>query len=284
MVVSEEVKIVMRLALMLLVLSATAAWSEGAAPVSSDWVKGFSNQVRLIAGHATRDGKAGLYAGVEIEMPPGWDTYWRSPGDAGGVAPEFEWEGSKNLASARVLYPAPRRIPTKAGDVAGYVNRVVFPIALSVTHSDKPVVLRAKVSYGVCKDICVPAAAELQVTIPPGAGASGALTAALAHVPRSEARPGLDPTLAGWHLERTKSDAKLVFTVATSSANGVDAFVVAPDGIYAPLPKRLSVAPGKAVFEVKLTEVADFKDWLGKPLTVTLVDDKGQSDTKITLK
>jgi len=118
-VLPKRVKTVMKLALFFLAFSASAAWSSATEPASTEWFQGFNNKARLVAGHAVRDGQKGLYAGVEIEMPSGWDTYWRSPGDAGGVAPEFDWQGSENLDSTHALYPAPQRLHTKAGDVVG---------------------------------------------------------------------------------------------------------------------------------------------------------------------
>jgi DsbC/DsbD-like thiol-disulfide interchange protein len=136
----------------------------------------------------------------------------------------------------------------------------------------------------VCKDICIPAEVELQITIPPGIGASETLTNVLAQVPRPDARPDIDPSLANWRLDQTTGKPKLVLNVATISPASADAFVEAPGGVYVPLPKRVGDAAGKAVFEVDLTDGVDLKDLKGKPLTVTMIDGKGQSETTITLE
>ncbi len=272
-----------RLALAFLFLSTAAAWSD-AGPVESDWYQGFDNRARLIAGHATRDGETALYAGVDVAMLGGWKTYWRSPGDAGGVPPDFDWKASSNLASATVLYPAPHRIHDKAGDVVGYKDGVLFPVLVKAKDPTKPVTLNAKVSYGVCKDICVPAEAELQLVVPPDVGTSEDLTNALARVPGTQPRPGIDPSLAAWHLDRTSGKPKLVLDVASPSPKSTDAFVEAPGGIYVPLPKHVAAEAGKAIFEVDLTDGVDIKDLKGKPLTVTMIDGKGQSETTITLE
>ena len=39
-------------------------------------------------------------------LAEGWKTYWRMPGDA-GVPPLFDWAGSTNVATIKVLYPGP---------------------------------------------------------------------------------------------------------------------------------------------------------------------------------
>ena len=158
----------------------------------------------------------------------------------GASPPEFDWKGSENLESAHVLYPAPRRLRTKAGDVVGYTDRVVFPVSVTPKDAGKPIALRGVVAYGVCKDICVPAEVTLQITVPPGIGASKALTDVLARVPRSEARLGIDPSLASWRLDQSTGKPRLVLSIATTSPIGVDAFVDVPGGIYVPLPKRVA--------------------------------------------
>lgn len=272
-----------RLALAFLLVSGTAAWSD-AGPVASDWFSGMDNQARLIAGQASRDGKTALYAGVDLSMPGGWKTYWRTPGDAGGVPPDFDWTGSDNLASATVLFPAPHRIHDKAGDVVGYKNAVLFPVLVTPKDASKPVTLKGKVQYGICKDICIPAEAELQLTIPPDVGASAELTAGLERVPGKTARSGIDPTLASWQLSDSAGKPKLVLDVASSDPTTADAFVEGPGGIYVPLPKRAADQSGKAVFEVDLTDGVNIKDLKGKPLTVTMIDAKGQSETTIVLE
>src|SRR4051812_8703909 len=78
-----------------------AAGSATAGAGSSDWAAGNNSRARLLSGNGI--------AGVEVQMPDGWKTYWRSPGDAGGVPPSFDWSKSSNLESAQVLYPAPKR-------------------------------------------------------------------------------------------------------------------------------------------------------------------------------
>lgn len=272
-----------RLALAFLLVSGTAAWSD-AGPVASDWFRGMDNQARLIAGHASRDGKTALYAGVDLSMPGGWKTYWRTPGDAGGVPPDFDWTGSDNLASATVLFPAPHRIHDKAGDVVGYKNAVLFPVLVTPKDASKPVTLKGKVQYGICKDICIPAEAELQLTIAPDVGTSAELTAGLERVPDKTARPGIDPTLASWQLSDSAGKPKLVLDVASSDPKTADVFVEGPGGIYVPLPKRAADQSGKAIFEVDLTDGVNIKDLKGKPLTVTMIDAKGQSETTIVLE
>ena len=93
---------------------------------------------RLVAGIS--GGKP--VAGVEIALDEGWKTYWRFPGEAGGVPPSFDWAKSDNVASVTVLYPAPKRLTDKAGDTLGYKSSVVFPVLVEPKDATKPVTLR----------------------------------------------------------------------------------------------------------------------------------------------
>ena len=137
------------LALVVVTIGALSALPAGSASIglSSDWTQGHNSRVRLIAGDDL--------AGVELQMPVGWKTYWRNPGYAGGVPPSFDWSKSENLESAEVLYPSPKRFTDRFGDTVGYKEMVVFPVRLKAKDPEKPIGLRLALDYGVCKEICM---------------------------------------------------------------------------------------------------------------------------------
>ena len=84
------------------------------------------SEVRLLQGDLA-DGE--WSAGVQIDLAEGWKTYWRMPGEA-GIAPEFDWSGSRNVADVEVRWPAPRRYHDASGETVGYARRVVFTLAV----------------------------------------------------------------------------------------------------------------------------------------------------------
>lgn len=250
-----------------------------AAGLASDWAEGFNNKSRLLAGR-TADGKR--VAGLQISMPSGWKTYWRAPGEAGGIPPEFDWNGSENLAEARVQYPAPHRLIDKSGIAIGYKENVIFPVQLTAKDPTKPIALKLKASYGACKELCVPAEVELAVTVPPDAEVSSELAAVIATVPRGKP-VDLDPVLSAWRVDNRDGKPILILDVTDPAGSGSDAFVDTFGGAYLPVPKKISETAGKASYEVNLTDGADMKEISGKPIAVTLVGSKGQSETSITL-
>lgn len=268
------------LAISVLVSAAVPAAAEG---LVSPWVEGFNNKVRLLAGQASDAGKKSVFAGIEISMPPGWKTYWRSPGEAGGIPPEFDFSGSSNLADVRVLYPAPHRLIDKAGATAGYKDHVLFPVLLTAKDAAQPIILKLKAAYGVCKELCVPAEAELELPVPSDVAASDVIAAALPGVPRAAPVKDSDPAVSAWRVDQRGEKPFLVINVADPGVSGGDAFAEAKDGIYLPLPKKVSESGGTTIYELDLTDGADIKDLKGKAVTITLVGIKGQSETIITL-
>lgn len=124
----------------------------------------------MLAGGAASDAPGGtLLAGVQIRLDAGWKTYWRVPGDS-GVPPVFDWSGSANLASARVLWPVPERYTDKYGTTIGYLGEVVFPVLLTPREPGLPVTATLTLSYATCKEICLPNEARLSLPVTAEAG------------------------------------------------------------------------------------------------------------------
>jgi DsbC/DsbD-like thiol-disulfide interchange protein len=246
--------------------------------LESQWVDGHNSRARLISG--------GGIAGVELELPEGWKTYWRYPGEAGGVAPVFDWSQSTNLESAQVLYPAPKRFTDASGETIGYKGNVTFPVRLKPKDASKPIDLRVAFDYGVCKDICIPAQAELALTVPPDTDASEDLMNAMARVPAPpDARRETDPLVTGVVTELTGDKPRIVVRAEVPAGGHVDAFVDAPDGLYVPLPKKTADdGKGAVTFEVDLSKDVDIAALKGKKLSATVVSDKGQSEVPFTLQ
>lgn len=263
-----------------LALSATGAVAE----IASAWVAGYNVKARLIAGQASAKAgaPASTYAGLDLVLQPGWKTYWRMPGDAGGLAPSFSFEGSKNLAEAEVLYPVPMRLPDPAGVSIGYKDAVTFPIRIVPLKRGEPVDLKLSAEYGICREICVPAEAKLSLTIPTSGlpAATSVLQSALAAVPTraGAARPG-DPSLVAARFDAARPD-RLLFDVGfPSGGSGADLFVEAPEGIYLPLASAVGeTRPGVVTFALDMADGIDVKEILGKRLVLTMVGGGRQAE------
>ena len=170
--------------------------------------------------------------GVEIGLDPGFKTYWRNPGES-GLPPSFDWSGSNNVAAVEVLWPAPARFEDASGVSYGYSGSIVLPVRVATRDARQAIELRLRLEYGVCKEICIPAQAELGVTIRPDASSAfeASVAAALARVPKP--RPlGTEGELAILRVEPIITGAKPALSVTLRGPAKTSLFVEAPEGWF----------------------------------------------------
>ena len=159
-----------------------------AAECASPWVSAEQTQARLIC--ATND-KGNIEAGLELRLSPQWHTYWRTPGDS-GLAPTLNWEGSENLASATLLYPAPKRIDIMGLQSFGYEGQILLPLDIKPLDEAKPVTLNVTADIMACHDICIPQTIKLSLAPQDDKTYSRVLARARENLPATEGGPALD--------------------------------------------------------------------------------------------
>lgn len=137
------------------------------AAAASDWAEREQLRVRLIAATDAVGEAETLRLGLQFALAPGWKTYWRSPGDA-GYPISIEWQGSRNLAEATLLWPAPTRFQLFGLETFGYADEVVLPILARPETPGQPMQLRARLRYLVCEEICIPYEENLVLDLPAG--------------------------------------------------------------------------------------------------------------------
>ncbi len=151
---------------------------------SSDWASAEGGRVRLVtAGKPDADGL--LRGALDIQLAPGWKTYWRDPGDA-GVPPSLDLSRSTGVESATIDFPAPERHDEGDFTWAGYSQPVRLPVTFR-TRPGEMVSIDAGLFLGICQTICVPVSAELHLD--PGDHADGddaVVEEAFAALPRAE--------------------------------------------------------------------------------------------------
>lgn len=238
----------------------------------SAWVKGHNSAARLIAGAEPGPGGGRrLLLGVEITLSDGWKTYWRHPGDDGGLPPTFIFEQSRNLKSATVRYPAPERMKSLGGTAVGYSKPVVFPVDIEPADASRPVEVVLMLEYGICKDICVPAEARLSLTIEPTLAAMPPdLAANLARVPQVVSGAAADKVLRSGKAVLTGAQPAIVFEMLAK-----DLFVVPPAGVELPVPAKAGETGGAQRFRIDLKGVEDAPKLAGKVLRLVATGPAG---------
>lgn len=221
------------LAILLLVLPVCAAEAQQA----SQWAELLHSQTRLVRGAAQADGS--IEIGVHIKLDAGWKTYWRVPGDA-GMPPEFDWSRSRNVAQISLLWPAPVRFRDPFGQSIGYKDEVVFPVLVRPQDWSRTTALRLRLNYAVCKEICAPLSAELELDLT-SRSIRPRHAALIAHYRAQVPRPadeveGLQ--LTDVRVEAVGKGVELVIDVASDEATRpVDLFVEGPQAFYFASPR-----------------------------------------------
>ena len=170
--------------------------------------------IRLVEGGYS--GTSGtILLGIDVRMPPGWHTYWKTPGE-GGFPPEIDTSGSDNLSRLDVLWPAPSAVGTgkSAGTGAGaasgirtsgYNDRVLLPLTVLPVDPSKPAEVRLSLRIYACKDYCAAFERRLEATVEPG-----------------EVNPGDQRLVAQWltRVPRSSSDTISIGAPAPMSGGG----------------------------------------------------------------
>jgi thiol:disulfide interchange protein DsbD len=121
--------------------------------------------VQLVFRTAQAHAGGGDHGGLYFKLEPGWHVYWKNPGDS-GEPPHIRWTLPEGVTAGALQFTAPKRLPLGPLMDFGYEDEVLFPFRLEIAPSMKPgtAVLHAKVDWLVCREVCIPGKAELEVT------------------------------------------------------------------------------------------------------------------------
>jgi DsbC/DsbD-like thiol-disulfide interchange protein len=142
------------------------------------------------------------------------------------------------------------------GTAIGYKGEVVLPLHVVPQDAGKPVTLRLKFDYAACEKLCVPAKADLALTLT-GAGPAHdtAVGAAEARVPRPAAVGELaTPAVRAVRREAGVGKPRIIVDVASPAGSDVTLFAEGPTPDWAlPLPEPIAgAAPGLQRFAFAL--------------------------------
>jgi DsbC/DsbD-like thiol-disulfide interchange protein len=101
---------------------------------------------------------------ISIDLNSGWKTYWRQPGRF-GLAPDFDWQASENVASVRVHFPEPLLFEEGNGTSIGYQAPTLWPVVVRSKNADRPVDIHLALNVGLCAELCIPERVELSASV-----------------------------------------------------------------------------------------------------------------------
>ena len=217
---------------------------------------------------------------VDIDIADGWHTYWRTPGES-GLAPTFSWEGSENLAKVDIFYPAPVRDTVMDIHTFIYPTDVALPIKVLAADATRPVVLKGKADYMVCKDICVPETDTFSLTIAPTEtvtdGSDARFAAIMKHVPQADTVGGA--TLTSGVLGK---DALVIAVTGLKQDEKVETFVEHKNGYFL-RPPSIKRDKDRLLLTFAGPKETDLgKELAGQSVVVTLVIGEGDTARVLT--
>ena len=106
--------------------------------------------------------------GVELNMDPGWHTYYKHSGEA-GMPSKIEWQLPEGFKASELMWEKPHKFNDSGIVTFGYSDYTLISAEITPPASFKAgdkLDIKAKVKWLSCKDICVPGSAMVQISLP----------------------------------------------------------------------------------------------------------------------
>jgi thiol:disulfide interchange protein/DsbC/DsbD-like thiol-disulfide interchange protein len=222
---------------------------------------------------AVEPGKT-LTLAVRERIDPGWHTYWINPGDSGEPT-SIEWSFQGGLAAGSILWPIPHVIMVGPLAEYGYDDEILLLTEIKVPEKIEgdSATLAAKVSYLVCKDICIPEESRVQITLPVERGGSAAPSAFAEQIAKARAAlPQPLPGSAAYSANRAKEALRLTASAEPSLFAGVKEARFYPlswGSISNPAPQPMAISGGQLTLDMKQGDTKETPEKLEGLLVLT---------------
>lgn len=159
-------KITALISIIFLILSGSQTFAQ-----TSKWQKNKNGgaKVKLITSFAKEDNNKFLLAGLHFKLDDGWKIYGNSV-DSMGLPPEIDLSNFQNYQNHEILWPKPQIAKEEFGNeiiqYPIYKKEVILPV--KITLKDQNLInnqLNINVTYGLCKEICLPASAQFSINV-----------------------------------------------------------------------------------------------------------------------
>lgn len=247
----------------------------------SEWQDLGGGKARLVS--IVDPGSNQLFGAVEVQLNPGWTTYWRSPGES-GIPPEFDFSKSRGIHVDKPKFPAPEAKYTSGILSYVYEDRVLFPFEGAFSARPNSSALNLDLLIGVCEVVCIPAQATFSLKFTK----SGSDPLAMRLI--EEAKTALPlPSLGNdeFAIQSAKLSADTTIEVTTKAAKNLGDALLLTEGRpnwYFPPGKLIRQFEDKAIFSVTLKDLPENIKLHEEKLRFTLVTDTGSFESELTIK
>ena len=235
---------------------------------SSEWQDLGGGKARLVL--SADPSNSSINGVIEVKLEKGWSTYWRYPGSS-GIPPRFDFSASKGFSNQPVKFPTPALQTADGISYAGYKRNVSFPFS-GIGSLAPDMVVKLNMLIGVCREVCIPAIAEFEVSgrdlLQSDPVATEIISVANKTLPISKAPTELDLSVI------PKSNNRYEVTINhASTAKDVTMFIEGPDKWRLLPSKRLQQIDDQHVFELNLANAPDNIDPIGGKIDYTFAFD-----------
>lgn len=267
-----------QLKILVLSLAAACSMTPAALAAATQWQDMAGGRMRIIAADPSSGDKV-IDALLQIDLAPGWKTYWLDPGEA-GVPLQIDIAKSVNAKIKSVNFPAPQRFDDGVTVWAGYDAPVSIHLGLERPDPASAVVLSGNAFFGVCEKICVPVQFDFSLDVKDSAVPTvhhELVAMALADMPKAASPAfGLKMLSTDWH------DVSIEATVPEGASDAA-LFLAPPKGLQFAAPALTGITGAIATFEASISALS--RAAIPEPIIVnyTLVTDKGAVSGEIAL-
>ncbi len=213
-------------------------------------------EVSLLAEKSAVEPGKTITVAVQERIEPGWHTYWINPGDSGEPT-SIDWTLPQGLSAGPILWPIPHVIPVGPLAEYGYDDEVVLLTEIQVPEKIEgdSVTLAAKVSYLVCREICIPEERHVELTLPVKSDGAASPSAFAGQIEKARsALPAPLPGAASYSANRAKESLRLIVSTDEKLLRGVKGARFFPStwgSISNPAPQPMKITGGQLTLDLK---------------------------------
>lgn len=193
---------------------------------TSEWETSEGGRMRIVSLPADPSGK--IEAVLQIDLKPGWITYWREPGEA-GIPPQLKLDPASGVTLASMSFPVPKLIRNDDITDIGYDQPVNFPFTLQSGAGHDADTAKLTAFIGVCLNICIPfeAGFEIDKRAPATEDEIAFIAASKANLPEA---PSDDFKVVNFHITPDKTLLGVELHLPEGAHKEADIYVAGPSG------------------------------------------------------
>ncbi len=194
----------------------------------TNWETSEGGRMRVVSQPADDTGR--IDAVLQIELKPGWITYWREPGEA-GIPPKIKLDPSSGATLTSLAFPVPKLIKNDEISDIGYDMPVSLPFTLQSEPGSSEDKARLTAFIGVCLNICIPFEANFDISKDQGKVPTEEETQAVETANLALPEPANDDfRVQNFHITPDKTLLGVELRLPENAPKETEIFVAGPSG------------------------------------------------------